>query len=211
MVYNAYMITTIILSLFGCNTTPQNDEITATHSDDSVQVGDILIQEEYSSQSWAVREATNSNITHVGVVIDADGRAPLDVIEAVGPVRITSIENFNSRGPTQILRLKNADSHRTNINTNLGKASASYLGRPYDFKFKWDNENIYCSELVWKAYADIGIKVAEASKFSDLNLDGQLTKQLISERLTADEKVDVNETIVTPADLERSPYLVKVK
>ena len=213
--YNNYMNTTLLLlSLIGCNPlqpSAPRSYITVERLAEVAQPGDIVIQAEYSLQSWAIREATNSNITHVGVVIDSDSDGDLEIIEAVGPVKITSFESFAKRGPIGLRRLKSVEAHRENIDKNLAAATEVYLGLPYDVKFKWDDEKIYCSELVWKSFDDIGVNVSDPSKFSDLKLDGPLARQLINSRLSSTADIDYNETIVTPADLERSPHLTVIE
>ena len=173
--------------------------------------GDIILQTEYSAQSWAVREVTGSIVTHVGVLVDFDGDGTLEVLEAAGPVGVVSLEDFGYRGPTQLRRLRNRDIHAKNIEDNLVDAGIKYLDRPYDAKFKWDDENIYCSELVWKAYNDIGINVSPKEKLSDLDLTGPLAKRLIAARLGPGEAIDNEEVIVTPASLERSAMLENVR
>lgn len=206
--------TTLLFSLVACNplqpSVPKG-YITVDRLADVAKVGDIVLQSEYSAQSWAIREVTNSNITHVGVVIDNDNDGSLEIIEAVGPVKITAFENFAKRGPIALRRLHDITAHQSNVAENLATAALNYIDAPYDFKFNWDDENIYCSELVWKSYAAINIMVSDVSRFGDLKLDGPLAKMLINDRLGEHEKIDNNSMIVTPADLERSPYLQTIE
>ena len=207
------MVTSLLLTLLACTNTSntlEGNEAPVKHLEETLQIGDIVLQTGYSFQSWAIREVTDSSVTHVGLVIDSDNDGDLEVIEAVGPVKITSIEDFNARGTASVRRLKNFDMHSANIKQNLADAAMAYLGRPYDLKFKWDDKKIYCSELVWKAYKDIGIEIASQETFSDLNLNGPLAKKLIADRLGPNEKIDPDEAIVSPATIDRSNLLFSV-
>ena len=175
------------------------------------KVGDILIQTEFSPQSGAIRDATHSLFSHAGVLIDQDDDGHFEVIEAVGPVKITSVESFLDRGSTQIRRLAKYDRYKQNIDENLEFELLAYLGTPYDVRFSWSSEKIYCTELVWKAYDRIGIEVSPISSYRDLDLTGERVQALIESRLKAGEELDMNEMIITPADIENSPDLIMIE
>jgi len=175
------------------------------------RVGDILIQVEWSPQSGPIRDATRSTFSHAGFLADVDSDGTLEVVEAVGPVRVIPVSDFIERGDTQIRRLNSYDEHRTNIEENLQNATAKYMGLPYDFKFGWGDDKIYCSELVWKVYHDIGIEVAPLSTYADLDLTGERVQRLIKVRLNDPSDLKLTDTILTPADLERSPNLMMIE
>ena len=49
-------------------------------------------------------------------------------------------------------------------------ATQTYLGQKYDAKYEMDDEKIYCSELIWKAFkAESGIELSETERLGDLN------------------------------------------
>jgi hypothetical protein len=209
--YDLYMIT--LLLTIGC-TIPFFYDPHSVDADDIQavgKVGDILIQTEFSPQSGAIRDATDSLFSHAGVLIDHDDDGTLEVIEAVGPVKITSVDDFLDRGSTQIRRLRDYDLHKKNIDENLEDELLSYLGMPYDLTFKWDSDEIYCTELVWKAYARIGIEVSPLSQYSGLDLTGDRVQALIALRLEKGEVINSHELIVTPADFEHSPDLIMIE
>ena len=77
----------------------------------SLQVGDIIFQSSKSGQSYAVQLATGSKYSHVGMIIKDQGE--LKVIEAVQPVKITSLSQWKKHGDGGhywVKRLINADS-----------------------------------------------------------------------------------------------------
>lgn len=175
------------------------------------RVGDILIQVEWSPQSGPIRDATQSTFSHSGILVDVNDDGVLEVAEAVGPVRVIPVSHFLESGDTQIRRLIDYDTHADNINSNLEAAADKYMGRAYDFKFGWGDDKIYCSEFVWKAYNDIGIEVAPLSTYAALDLSGERVQRLIKARLENPEDLKLTDTILTPADLERSPFLTMIE
>jgi uncharacterized protein YycO len=78
------------------------------------------------------------------------------VLEAVGPVRCTPAKDWINRGScawfTQ-LRPKNLS--KRHISDAIMEAE-KYLGRPYDIQYELDEEKIYCSELIYKAFLKSG-------------------------------------------------------
>ena len=82
-----------------------------THNPYDLQDGDIVFQSCDNSQGKAVKAATNSRWTHVGLVFFQDEK-PM-VIEAGHPVKISNLSNFIARSPESFyaMRLKEADQH----------------------------------------------------------------------------------------------------
>lgn len=206
------MITTLTL-LLGC-AIPLVYDPHAIDEDTIIEkgrIGDILIQVEWSPQSGPIRDATHSTFSHAGFLVDVNDDGILEVAEAVGPVRVIPVANFLEQGDTQIRRLIDYDTNREVIENNLESAADKYMGRPYDFKFGWGDEKIYCSEFVWKAYNDIGIKISPLSTYATLDLTSERVQNLIKSRLEDPNDLKLTDTILTPADLERSPYLTMIE
>jgi hypothetical protein len=175
----------------------------------ALQEGDIVFHGNAGEQCDAVREATGSPYTHCGVLFEKDGR--LMVLEAVQPVRITSVEAFQQRslpGTFHARRLKQAADPAA-----LAKAKAwgaRQTGRNYDPLFGWDDGALYCSELVWKAYAKAGIELCEPRRFHDYQLDAPKVKAIIAKRYGSADQLPRDEPVVAPGDLADSPLLVEV-
>jgi uncharacterized protein YycO len=173
-------------------------------SSQELKDGDIIFHTSKSSQSQMLQIATNSNITHVGVIFFKSGKPY--VFEAVNPVKITPLQEFINRGVGHRYSVKRT---KTPIASSELKIMMEYgkrqLGKPYDSKFQWSDSKIYCSELVWKIYHYAGIRLCDIKEFSDYNLDRPIVKQAI--KLRYQGKFNVNESVVAPVDLYKSDKL----
>lgn len=182
-----------------------------TYNPYELQDGDIVFQETGSSQGKAVKAATGSRWTHVGMVFFKNGK-PM-VIEAVQPVRITPLSSFIARSPSSFyaMRLKDSNKH---INTNTIAKANSYcnnqLGKNYDLQFRWSDDKIYCSELVWKIYKEAaGIELCKPRRFKDYNLSHPTVERIIVQRYGSVSNLPLNELVVAPSDLAESNLLVE--
>jgi cell wall-associated NlpC family hydrolase len=174
--------------------------------------GDIVFQETNSEQSRAIKLATKSKYTHVGIVLSYNSK--LMILEAIGPVKITEVDSFLKRSLNnhyKIKRLKNAEQILTNQKLELLKAEGSkYLGKPYDIYFGWGNDRIYCSELVWKLYKTVlGIEIGKLSKLKDFDLSHWKVKYLMFKRYGF--SIPYEETVIPPSSLYDSELLYAVE
>ena len=65
-------------------------------SSQELKDGDIIFHTSKSSQTKMLQIATNSDITHVGVIFFKSGKPY--VFEAVNPVKVTPLKEFINRG-----------------------------------------------------------------------------------------------------------------
>lgn len=176
-------------------------------SSQELKDGDIIFQSSKSSQSKMLQIATNSNITHVGVIFFKSNK-PF-VFEAVNPVKITPLQEFINRGAGRKYSIKRT---KTPLKKSELKIMMEYgkrqLGKPYDLKFQWNDNKIYCSELVWKIYHYAGIRLCDIKSFSDFNLERPIVKQAIITRYKGN--FNINESVVAPIDLYKSTQLETV-
>lgn len=174
----------------------------------AVQSGDIIFQESRSKQSEAIRQATGSRYTHVGLVFGAGTDAP-HVLEAVQPVRRTPLRDWIMRGHgAHFVLMRLRDSEHLDV-AGLQRAAEKFLGRSYDTTFDWSDDRIYCSELVWKAYERAAhIHIGELEPWRALNLNAAAAKRLADKRLG--HKPDPNALVVTPVRLMQSDRLERV-
>ena len=173
--------------------------------------GDILFQETGGEQGKAIKLATKSRYTHVGVVFDYKGE--LLVLEAVGPVKKTKLKDFINRGINKhyvVKRLKNAEDKLTIDNiVKLKEAGDKYLGLPYDIYFGWQNDRIYCTELVWKIYKEIlGIELGRLGKLKDFDLSSFTVRLLMFKRYGL--KIPYDEPVIAPSIMFDSKELETV-
>lgn len=170
--------------------------------------GDIVFQGNAGPQSDAVRKATGSSFTHCGIVTKIKGR--LAVLEAVQPVRITPIDEF-------IRRSLPGTFHARRLSTPLnqewvGKAkdwAGNQTGKAYDVRFAWSDDQLYCSELVWKVFHAGGVELCKTRKFRDYDLTDPVVKRIIAERYGSIEKLPRDEPVFSPGDIAASPLLVE--
>jgi hypothetical protein len=117
------------------------------------QEGDLVFQSLPNSELVVMIEgATQSPWSHVGMVVKEGD--DWYVYEAIGPVKKTPLVEYVKRsrgGACAVYRLK--EKFQKNI-PQMIKASKKYKGRPYDSRYRMDDELIYCSELVYKSYKD---------------------------------------------------------
>lgn len=175
----------------------------------ALQEGDIVFHGTAGQQSEAIRAATGSPYTHCGVVIEKDGR--LMVLEAVQPVRVTTVEGFQQRSQPGTFHARRLKTPLAAASVEKAKAwGAKQLGRNYDSRFGWTDETLYCSELVWKAFDQAGVRLCEPRRFHDYQLDAPAVKAVIAERYGSADKLPREEPVVAPGDLADSPLLAEV-
>lgn len=166
--------------------------------------GDIIFHTSKSNQSQMISDVTKSKLTHVGMIFINDGEAY--VYEAVQPVKLTPITEWIKRGVDSkytVLRSKKDISSEDLVTMkNYGLAQ---LGKGYDIKFQWSDNKMYCSELVYKVYEQIGVNLSEKHTFEDYTLNSKAVKDAIKKRYG--KSFNINEVIVTPVDLHNSNKL----
>jgi hypothetical protein len=175
--------------------------------------GDLIFHESTSRQSGMVRALTNSRWTHVGVVFKE--KTGTVVLEAVSPVKRTPVERFVARGRDGhyvVKRLRDADSKlKPEVVDKMRQVGGSWLGRPYDLRFRWDDQSLYCSELVYKLFErGAGIRLGELERAEDMNLDDERVQRALRKRF-AEAKFDPGETVVTPDSIFDDDQLVEVE
>jgi uncharacterized protein YycO len=170
--------------------------------------GDIIFQETLSEQSRAIKKATNSKYTHVGIIFLYNGE--YNVLEAVQPVKITNLQVFIKRSVNNhfiIKRIKNNKFKLTQKQIiDMKQLGKKYLGKDYDLTFEWSDNKIYCSELVWKIYKECcGIEIGKLEKLKSFNLKDPLVKKIMKQRYGTN--IPYNEDVISPAAMFKSNIL----
>jgi len=173
--------------------------------------GDVIFQTSMSPQCHAVRLATHSIFSHCGMIWKKGDKDY--VLEAVQPVKITPLDEWIAHGEGKkyvIRRLKNADSVLTpNVLRKMETEGKKMLGKSYDGYFEWSDDQIYCSELVWKIYKRAaGIEVGKLQRIRDFDLSSEPVKQIIRERYG--DKLPENEIVISPQSIYESSLFVTV-
>ncbi|MDB5257806.1 MAG: peptidoglycan peptidase [Chitinophagaceae bacterium] len=182
------------------------------HQDDPVyKTGDIIFQNSHSSQSEAIKLATHSKFSHVGVIV-IKNKQPF-VLEAVEPVSLTPLKAWIARGDQryfEIKRPKESLPENIAVQKKLDSLQKIYLSKHYDIPFQWTDDKLYCSELVWKLYQKVyGIELCATRQLKDFDLSSPLVQTALKQRYGA--AIPMNEQVVSPEDLYQSPLLQSVK
>lgn len=174
--------------------------------------GDVIFIKSQSEQARLLKIATESEWSHVGLAFRRS--SGWDIIEAVGPVRWTSLQSFIRRSRHLHFEVKrplfsfDAQKLRLSAETQLGKS--------YDLIFGWDDERWYCTELVWKAYKDVSKKeLGSLEKIGDLNVHhpailAEANKRFQGYGIKFDKEKWLEEPIITPVQMLRSANLEDV-
>lgn len=173
------------------------------------RTGDVVFQSTSGDQAKAIRAATGSRYTHCGVVFEDNGS--FNVLEATQPVKVTPLADFQKRslpGTFHVRRLKEPLSPAA-IETGRVWGSQQ-VGLNYDPHFRWDDQTLYCSELVWKVFKKAGVELCATKRFRDYELESAEVERVIKERYGSKEKMPQDEPVVSPGDLADSPLLVAV-
>ncbi|HVI49532.1 MAG TPA: YiiX family permuted papain-like enzyme [Chitinophaga sp.] len=178
---------------------------------DSIREGDIIFQESQSELSTAIQLATHSKYSHCGIILRKDGQ--LFVYEAIQPVQYTPLQEWVSRGKGGhyvIRRLKNEQLVTPAMADRMKVAGKKYEGKNYDFYFRWSDDRIYCSELVWKIYKQAaGIEIGTLQALKDFDLNSVAVKKQMKE--IYDNNIPYEEMIISPDNMFHSELLKTVK
>jgi hypothetical protein len=162
--------------------------------------GDVVFQHLTGKLGSVIAEVTESPLTHCGMVVHRRGEPY--VIEAIGPVRYIAFKKWVAQGDQghfSQMRLKSASEEQI---AKTVTAAETLLGLPYDIQYDFDDEKIYCSELVYKAYLRGGeIEVGSKEALRDLNWKG--SEKFI--RVLAGGELPLDRQMVTPVSISRDP------
>lgn len=155
--------------------------------------GDIVFQTSKSTQSKYIILATKSQWSHCGIIIEKpDG---LYVLEAISSVSLTPYQQWVERGRGKRVRVKRYTEDPIKIKYS------KYLGKQYDKAFKFDNNQWYCSELVYDIYKrQLGVELCKPRPVSDYVISGL-------DKILTKRGIDKNQLVVAPSDLYDSELL----
>lgn len=174
---------------------------------DNLRSGDLIFQISTSSQGVAVQLATHSQYTHVGIIIKENNRWV--VYEATQLVKKTVLTQWINRGDQQHFVVKRAD---TSLTSQMISQMKTYLqhqvGKSYDIYFNWSDDEMYCSELAWKAFNKIGVRLCALRAMHTFDLTHPVVKAKLKERYG--DKIPLNENVVAPSDLFESDKMILI-
>lgn len=175
---------------------------------DGYKNGDIIFIHSNSDLSSPISLATESNYTHCAIYWNMKGTRPT-IFEACSEVEMTPFNEFitEKKGSLLlVLRLKENKKIFDNLKqAKLSSSFQSWLGKEYDGKFLWSDEEMYCSELVYKLYEAAGVKLCELKKLGDFDFSSPEVQKELKARYG--DKIPMKEPVIAPVDLIYSNLL----
>ena len=167
-----------------------------------IREGDVIFQTSQSEQSPLLQIATRSKITHCGIIVMKNGKPY--VLETLKTLVLTPLDKFIARGVDGKYWLKRSKKDNIKIKYN------SYLGKPYDLAFKFDNGKFYCSELIYDIYIkQLGIELCKPKKVGDYLILGTDKLPKI-EKAMKKRGITKEQYAVAPVDIFNSEHLTGV-
>lgn len=207
--------TAIIALLFLVRITPASGSgnlIKKAKITSELQDGDIIFQSSTSGQNLAVQLATKSKYSHCGIILKKGNE--WYVLEAVQPVKMTPLNQwirYGDGGHYVVKRLKDDETVLTDaVEKRMLEEGEKLLNKDYDLLFGWNDEKIYCSELVWKVYKrGANVEVGKLQKLKEFDLSHPIVKQKLKERYG--NNIPLEETVISPGSIFESELLETVK
>lgn len=173
--------------------------------------GDILFITNQSGQGKAIQLATKSKYTHVGIVFIEGGETY--VYNAVEPVTKSTLEQFigmSEDGKYIIKRLKNETILTEAIVKQMLSEAKLKLGKHYDIGFNWSDDELYCSEYVWKLYHNAtNLSIGKLRALKEFDLSHPKVKHIMKQRYG--NAIPYNEKMISPGDMFDSELLQEIK
>jgi uncharacterized protein YycO len=207
------LILTIAFFFFSCdNQQEQKIELIETSNEPKealYRTGDIIFQHCSSQANIAIQKATNSKYSHCGIIIIDENGIPL-VAEAGDVVRVQPLMNFINQGENNEFVVKRLiDEIKINETDKLVNYLRSIENRNYDYIFDWSDDEIYCSELVWKAYNKAyEIEICDLRELREFDLTSEMVKKVLNEKYK--DNIPLDESVVSPEDIFVSKLLKQV-
>jgi len=164
-----------------------------------VEEGDFVFQHMLGHLTKMVAEVTDSPYSHCGIVIKKNGE--YYVLEAMGTVKETPFDLWVAQGLGQKITIVRLKKDLRSDMPEIIKEAYAFFNRPYDIQYKWDDKNIYCSELIYKAVQNAtGVSMAEFVPLGDMNWKPH--EKFI--RIISGGDIPLERKVITPDSLVRS-------
>ncbi len=144
----------LILLVLLCGSCRRGGDLSA------LREGDILFIETTSFQSKFVKLGMMSIWSHCGIAVNTP--EGVQIMEADTTVRILPVEKFVAKSVGGKYIIKRPEQQLTQP-----IEQEKWLGRWYDLKFSFDNDHVYCSELVWLIYKEQGIELCPPIRINE--------------------------------------------
>lgn len=209
----------VIILLFGWFSWPSDADDRPIKVSD-LREGDLLFEQSTSSQAALIQQATHSKWTHVAIAMRRKSGEPMAAIESAGPVGFVSITDLLARsrdGRLVVMHLHDQEHILTPEKVEaLRTILLRQMGKPYDALFLWEDDSMYCSELVWKSFdSACKIELGTVGQWSELDLHSPAVMEAIKKRYARrNQPLDtvklMRDKIITPAAIYDCPLLGEV-
>ncbi|MCK5581309.1 MAG: hypothetical protein KAJ18_08560 [Candidatus Omnitrophica bacterium] len=161
-----------------------------------IREGDFIFQHLPGKLLRIISDVTQSQYSHCGIIVKKNNK--FYVLEAIGPVKETPLNQWISYGIKDQFTIVRLKKHYQKNIPQIIKAAYQFQGLPYDIQYEWDDQKIYCSELIYKAAKrGAGIELANFKRLGELNW--QPHQDFI--RYIANGELPLNRAMITPEDV----------
>lgn len=169
--------------------------------------GDLIFIVSTSGQGKAIQLATKSKFTHIGIVFIENGK-PF-VYHAVEPVSKSTVEEFvamSADGKYDLKSLKDQSLLTSDVVATMLAKAKKEVGKHYDLAFNWGDDELYCSEFVWKLYnSTLQLSIGQLRPLKDFDLSHPVVKAKLAERYG--KNIPLEEKMISPGDMYNSTLL----
>lgn len=127
-------------------------------------------------------------------------------------MKLTPLNDWIARGKNGhfvVKRLRDTRVLTPAVLKRMRTTGDRYRGKNYDLYFEWNDDRIYCSELVWKIYKQgAGVEIGGLQKLREFDLSHEAVRAKMRERYG--NRIPRNEPVISPAAMFDSPVLVEV-
>lgn len=195
----------LLSTLSGCAKPAATEEpvAIAAPSDYSPQLGDVLFQSlPHGPLIDAIEGATHSKYSHCGIV--AGRKGGWVVVEANGSVKETPLDAWIAQGRENAYAVYRYDPQYADKLPQVVAVARKWLGKPYDMHYAFDDEALYCSELIFKAFKSAtGEECGKIVTLGDLDWKPHETVIRFLER----GGLPLEREMITPIDLAKAKQL----
>lgn len=166
--------------------------------DESPREGDIIFQTNTTQECLFIRDISNSEITHCGIIIEKEDGS-FHVLHMLDRMMLTPLSTFVSQGFQDKYHIARVSNKKVDIDY------AKYMNIPKDYFYIWNENELYNAELVYTIYKnELGIELCTPRPITDYNME-KLKSRIINRNIHS------NNIIVTPIDIYNSPLLKSVR
>jgi len=167
--------------------------------------GDLVFQSlPLNPLVFAIEGVTDSPFSHCGIVVE--GETGWNVLESIGPVKETPLLEWIDQGRENQFWVYRLDSSFDEFIPDIIRAARKNKGKNYDSNYSFENEDIYCSELIYNAILEVtGRPVGKVQKLGDLNW-----KPYEENIININGFVPLDREMITPLAMTKAPEVILI-